>query len=57
MVIAGGLSPNNVGEAIAAVCPSTVDVSSGVETNGDKDPAKIKAFAQAVGTAAAARSV
>ena len=54
ILLAGGLSPYNVREAIAAVRPQAVDVSSGVETNGDKDPAKIKAFAHAVTTAPAA---
>ena len=51
VVLAGGLTPENVGEAIAAVRPRMVDVSSGVETNGDKDPNKIRAFAHAVSAA------
>lgn len=42
--LAGGLTPANVPEAIATVRPWAVDVSTGVETNGEKDPAKIAAF-------------
>ena len=43
-LLAGGLNPSNVNEAIKIVNPLGVDVSSGVETNGEKDPAKIEDF-------------
>lgn len=44
VILAGGLTPENVGKAISAVSPFAVDVASGVETNGLKDDGKIKAF-------------
>ena len=48
LLLAGGLTPENVSDAIAAASPWGVDVSSGVETGGVKDHAKIRRFARAV---------
>lgn len=44
VILSGGLTPENVGDAIRAAHPYAVDVATGVETDGRKDPAKIRAF-------------
>lgn len=46
--LAGGLHPGNVQEAVERLSPYAVDVSSGIETGGRKDPAKMAAFVHAV---------
>ena len=49
LVLAGGLAPENVREAIEAAHPDAVDVSSGVEAGpGRKDPVKVAAFCRTV---------
>ena len=49
VILSGGLTPENVADAIAVVRPYAVDVASGVELSpGRKDPQKLQAFADAV---------
>lgn len=51
VLLAGGLTAENVAQAIKVAQPFAVDTSSGVETDGNKDLAKIKAFVLAARTA------
>lgn len=54
-ILSGGLTPENVGDAIAVARPYAVDVASGVESvPGVKDPERLAAFAEAVAAATAA---
>jgi len=46
--LAGGLTPGNVGEAIARVRPHGVDICSGVRTDDRLDPEKLRAFMAAI---------
>jgi phosphoribosylanthranilate isomerase len=48
VVIAGGLTPENVGDCVERLHPFGVDVRSGIETDGRKDIAKMRAFVRAV---------
>ncbi|MHB8171337.1 MAG: phosphoribosylanthranilate isomerase [Thermincolia bacterium] len=48
IILAGGLNPENISDAVLATRPYGVDVSSGVETNGIKDLAKIMQFIRQV---------
>ena len=58
LIVSGGLTPDNVGDAIAHLRPFGVDVSSGVEAEpGRKDPHAVRAFLAAARTAAAAVAV
>ena len=50
-ILSGGLDPWNVSDALGRLRPYGVDVSSGVETDGRKDPEKMRMFLEAVRSA------
>jgi phosphoribosylanthranilate isomerase len=53
LILSGGLTAENVGEAIAEIAPFAVDVASGTEAEpGVKDPEKLRAFSEAVAATA-----
>ena len=55
LILSGGLGPDNVGEAIAAVDPWAVDSASGTESEpGLKDPEKVRRFLEVAAGAAVA---
>lgn len=56
IMLAGGLNPGNVADAIQQVRPAAVDVSSGVEVDGVKSPERIEAFVENARTAFASYS-
>ena len=46
--LAGGLTPENAGEAVRQLHPYALDVSSGIETGGVKDPEKMRSFMRSI---------
>jgi phosphoribosylanthranilate isomerase len=48
VIVSGGLTPENVGACVRSVRPYAVDVRSGVERGGVKDPERVSAFVRAV---------
>jgi phosphoribosylanthranilate isomerase len=54
VIISGGLTEDNVAEVVARINPWGVDVATGVESNGVKDPARIRRFIELVRKAAPA---
>jgi phosphoribosylanthranilate isomerase len=58
LILAGGLTPENVGDAVAAVRPAGVDAHTGVEDAvGRKDPARVRAFVDAARAATLRRGI